>query len=87
MNPMKKDGDRYVYKGHDFASTRKERTITAYHEAGHAVVARHFGMHVKSVDIIPVPDAGRVGFCRMSLAQWDLGIPLLPDVLAWRPSG
>ena len=58
---------RYVYK----VSTRKERTNTAYHEAGHAVVALHFGVHVKSVDIIPVPDEDSVGFCLTSSRLWD----------------
>ena len=74
MNPLKKDGDRYVYKGHDFStrkvSTRKERTITAYHEAGHAVVAAAFGMHVKSVDIIRNDDLDRAGICNVRTTVW-----------------
>ena len=47
---------------HARSAQRKERTITAYHEAGHAVVAAAFGMHVKSVDIIRNDDLDRAAF-------------------------
>jgi hypothetical protein len=42
-----------------------ELTATAYHEAGHAVVAEHVGVNVGLVSV--VPDGQRLGFMRQAL--------------------
>lgn len=41
--------------------TPEEKKLTAYHEIGHAFTARHYGMEVRNVSIIP-NDRGSLGY-------------------------
>jgi ATP-dependent Zn protease len=42
---------------------RSELELTAYHEAGHAVVAIHLHRGVKSVTVVPNPETNSLGHC------------------------
>jgi hypothetical protein len=52
----------------------EREAIIAYHEAGHAVIARQFGLEVTSVTIIPDLDADTAGSC---YAEWATDLALL----------
>jgi hypothetical protein len=49
-----------------------EATATAYHEAGHAIVAREFGYEVGLVEI---NEDGLTGMCRFKMPAWDESTP------------
>ena len=57
------------------------RNLTAFHEAGHCVVAKFFGF-VLSVDIVPDLAQDRLGICMARTAAWQREQPRLPDVFA-----
>ena len=46
-----------------------QRNLTAFHEAGHCVVAKFFGF-VLSVDIVPDLAQDRLGICMARTAAW-----------------
>jgi hypothetical protein len=62
---------RFGYE--DRQSTTPDPTRTAYHEAGHAIVGRHFGLPVKSVVILESHE-GKTNFHDLAFDRGKLGM-------------
>ncbi len=62
----------------------KSLTATAYHEAGHAVIAWHLRLGIGRVSIVPDPDRGSLGHIETKVPRWiDPDVDLSPAAQDW----